>query len=160
MTDLLGFEPARRVIQLGRGAFFTRADKNVPIRDVEQLRRDDLVPQLGFVGADYSATRVLLVGINPGNGGNNRGDDAIMMPVPRRLAEHPTEETFRAASVAYQAGFQGWAPNRLHSRQLFGPGRLAYDEVAYVCALPWRTQTEPPFSADVVRKAATSPRLR
>jgi hypothetical protein len=154
----LGFDAARRLVQAGRGAFFPTPDADLPVRQSSILRQDDQIPQLGFVGANYPAHRVLLLGINPGNGGNNQkripADDK-MMPAMYAFAREPTERNFVAASHAYQTGFETWGPRLLRCAELFGPGKLAASDVAYATCLPWRTGSKPPFTDDVMQKAAT-----
>ena len=102
--------PARRVVQAGRGAFFPTPDADLPVRQSSILRQDDQIPQLGFVGANYAAHRVLLLGINPGNGGNNQkripADDK-MMPAMYAFAREPTEQNFVALR-----GRRGRSPGR------------------------------------------------
>lgn len=154
----LGFDAARRVVQAGRGAFFPTPDADLPVRQSSILRQDDQIPQLGFVGANYPAYRVLLLGINPGNGGNNQKripTDDKMMPAMYAFAREPTEQNFVAASHAYQTGFETWGPRLLRCAELFGPGKLAASDVAYATCLPWRTGSKPPFTDDVMQKAAT-----
>lgn len=154
----MGFDAARRVVQAGRGAFFRTPDADLPVRQSSILRQDDLIPQLGFVGANYQAHRILLLGINPGNGGNNQkrnpADDK-MMPAMYAFVREPTEQNFVAASRAYQTGFETWGPRLLRCPELFGPGKLAVSDVAYATCLPWRTGSKPPFTDDVMQKAAT-----
>lgn len=154
----VGFDAARRVVQAGRGAFFPTSDADLPVRQSSILHKDDQIPQLGFVGANYAAHRVLLLGINPGNGGNNQkripADDK-MMPAMYDFDREPTEQNFVAASRAYQTGFETWGPRQLRCSELFGPGKLAASDVAYATCLPWRTGSKPPFTDDVMRKAAT-----
>lgn len=154
----MGFDAARRVVQAGRGAFFPTPDADLPVRQSLVLRQDDQIPQLGFVGANYPACRILLLGINPGNGGNNQkripADDK-MMPAMYAFAREPTEQNFMASSCAYQTGFETWGPRLLRCPELFGPGKLAVSDVAYATCLPWRTASKSPFTDDVVQKAAT-----
>lgn len=154
----MGFDAARRVVQAGRGAFFPTQDADLPIRQSSILRQDDQIPQLGFVGANYAAHRVLLLSINPGNGGNKQNripEDEKMMPAMYAFAREPTEQNFVAASRAYQTGFESWGPRLLRCPELFGPGKLSASDVAYATCLPWRTGSKPPFTDDVMKKAAT-----
>ena len=78
-----------------------------------------------------------------------------MMPAMYAFAREPTEQNFVAASRAYQTGFETWGPRLLRCTELFGPGKLTASDVAYATCLPWRTGSKPPFTDNVMQKAAT-----
>ena len=63
-----GYKTAKVVLKLGRQAFFDTATADLPTGRSIILRQDDLTPQFGYVGERYPRTRVLVLGINPGNG--------------------------------------------------------------------------------------------
>ena len=58
-----GYQTARSVLVLGRGAFFGDLSADLPANRPPLLQQDDLVPQFGYVGRLYASTRVLLLGI-------------------------------------------------------------------------------------------------
>jgi hypothetical protein len=105
----LGLEAAKQVVLLGRNNFFPNYNIDLPYRQSSILNEDDLTPQFGFVGEQYETKRVLLLGINPGNGRLNdrqTHEDERMMPVLQRFSHNPTEENFICASQAYMAECQ------------------------------------------------------
>ena len=154
---MLGFVAARRVVELGRRAFFSVQDPDLPLGRSALLQGDDLLPQFGYVGTRYSSARILLLGINPGNGKSNEfrtPEDARMMPAILRFAQSPTEENFAAAARAYMRECQRWPVWRNHCAEVIGAGKLSLDEIAYSNCLPWRTASQSGFSDDTARKAA------
>lgn len=154
---MLGFATAKHVVELGRNAFFSAQEPDLPDRRSMLLRGDDMAPQFGYVGARYPSTRILLMGTNPGNGGNNDrriAEDERMMPSVRRFAESPTEENFVAAARACKSEVERWRIWKVHCAEVIGAGKLTLDEIAYSNCLPWRTASKSAFSDDVARKAA------
>lgn len=154
----LGYETACRILAIGRAAFFGTHDADLPAHRSPLLRKDDLTPQFGYVGAHFTEFRVLLLGINPGNGPetvDRSPSDARMMPALARFAELPTPENFLAAQRAYQAECSTWPVWRRHCAEITGAGRLSLDEIAYSNCLPWRTGSNSAFSDDVAERAAT-----
>jgi hypothetical protein len=154
---MLGFAAAKRVVELGRHAFFPEQKPDLPFGRSALLQGDDLAPQFVYVGAQYSSTRILLIGINPGNGPRNdirTPDDARMMPAILRFAQNPTEQNFVEASRAYMSECQRWPVWKRHCAEVIGAGKLSFDEIAYSNCLPWRTASKSGFSDDVARKAA------
>jgi uracil-DNA glycosylase len=155
---MLGFATAKRVDELGRHAFFSEQNTDLPLGRSLILQGDDLAPQFGFVGARYPSARILLIGINPGNGGNNTNriaEDSRMMPAILRFARTPTEQNFVEATRAYMNECQSWKVWKRYCSEVIGAGKLSFDEIAYSNCLPWRTHSKSGFSDTVARKAAT-----
>jgi hypothetical protein len=152
---MLGFATAKRAVERGRNAFFPDSN-DLPLGRSEQVSGDDLVPQFGFVGARFSSIRILLLGINPGNGANHirSREDAQMMPAITRFAARPTEENFAGAAAAYMSVCQKWPVWKRHCSEVMGAGKLSFDEIAYSNCLPWRTESRSGFSEDVAIRAA------
>jgi hypothetical protein len=130
---MLGFESARRVIQLGRAGFFPLEKPDLPVGRSATISADDQIPQFGYVGRGYSTTRIILLGINPGNGHNQMRSqaDARMMPALYRFAENPTEANYAQATQAYLAECQTWPVWKRHCAEVIGAGKLALGEIAY-----------------------------
>jgi hypothetical protein len=153
----LGFLPAKHTVEAGRSQFFGDADADLPPGRSVLLGAHDRAPQFGFVGTRYGDRRVLLLGINPGNGPDNdeptRGD-VRMMPAIAAFAECPTTDNFDIASLAYKAECEKWPMWRRHCKEVLGPGKLTFEEIAYSNCLPWRTASQSAFSASVAQKAA------
>ncbi len=154
---MLGFLSAKHVVQLGREAFFPPSEPDLPLGRSSILQADDKVPQFGFTGKAYEARRVLLLGINPGNGPDNRmqtAGDARMMPAHHRFAQSPTDLNFVAATLAYKLECQGWPMWKRHCAEVLGAGKLSFDQIAYANCLPWRTQSESGFDDVVAERTA------
>jgi hypothetical protein len=142
MAAPLGYKAARNALALGRAAFFGSNGTDLPMNRSALLRGDDLTPQFGYVGDRYTETRVLLLGINPGNGPQTEvrsTTDARMMPALVRFAEDPTSENFAQAQRAYKSECVSWHVWRNHCKEVIGAGKLSLEEIAYANCLPWRT---------------------
>lgn len=153
----LGYVAAGCVLKAGRAAFFGALDADLPSNRSPQLRQDDLTPQFGYVGSGYRATRVLLLGINPGNGTETvrrSATDERMMPALIAFAADPTPDRFAIAQRAYQAECAGWHVWKRHCSEAIGAGRLSLDEIAYSNCLPWRSGSNSAFSDHVAERAA------
>ena len=151
------FITARKVAELGREAFFPKHDPDLPLGRSPILQKDDLAPQFGFVGTDYAALRILLLGINPGNGGSNTNrsrEDSRMMPSILKFAQSPTEENFARSEEAYRNECEKWQVWKRHCSEVIGAGKLSLKQIAYSNCLPWRTNSKSRFSDYVARKTA------
>ena len=58
-----------QAVRVSRSDVFGTADKQLPISE----SGDALVPQIGFIGQDYRPGGTILLGINPGGGGDTYG---------------------------------------------------------------------------------------
>lgn len=154
----LGYRAALSALEKGRSEFFGGAEVDLPESRSAEIAKDDLIPQFGFVGSSFARTRVLLIGINPGNGpdGKRTAGDEIAMPVLRRFFEERSEVSFSMSQHAYKGVCESWPMWRRHCSEVIGAGRLLMDEVAYTNCLPWRTNSKSTFSDDVGRRAAQS----
>jgi hypothetical protein len=155
--DPLGFRTATAVLKIGRSAFFGGTDIDLPLNRSTLLRGDDLTPQFGYVGSRYNETRLLLLGINPGNGKQTEvrsATDERMMPMLIQFASNPTPGNFAVAQAAYQAECETWHVWRRHCKDVIGAGKLSLDQVAYSNSLPWRTGSESRFDDAVAERAA------
>ena len=153
-----GYKSASVAIRLGRAAFFGSATADLPQRQSEEFRRDDLIPQFGYVGKEYAGTRVLLLGINPGNGPkgavSRSATDERMMPVISAFAAGPTAAAFVLAQAAQKLECQTWHVWRRHCAEIFGAGGLSLEQIAYSNCLPWRSGSDSNFDDAVAEKAA------
>ena len=152
----LGFRTAKSIIELGRGAFFVYPAADLPDSSTAQIRSDDLLPQFGYVGSNYSSRRILFLGINPGNGPRDRrnsGDD-VQMPALEAFATEPTERNFERAGEAYRRACQSWFIWGRECNELLSLGSLSIDDVAFSNALPWRTKSQAGYPRSVERRAA------
>lgn len=152
----LGFQAAVRVVELGRSAFFKDASEDIPAAESPQVTEDDLLPQFGYVGTNYEGRRILLLGINPGNGprhARNSGEEIAMPPLNEFVAKR-SPESFIAAQRAYRQVCQGWAVWGRQCDALLTAGGLNMEDIAFTNALPWRTASKSAFSESIARKAA------
>jgi hypothetical protein len=152
----LGYWAACRVVDLGRQAFFAHAAEDAPFADSDQIAEDDLLPQFGYVGSRYEARRVLLLGINPGNGPRavRSTGDRTAMPALRRFVTQKTPASFVAAQQAYRSVCEGWAVWGRQCYELLRSSGLDMEDVAFTNALPWRTASQSAFAKHVAKKAA------
>ncbi len=154
----LGYTSALEVVRLGRAAFFGSATEDLPQRQSEELCRDDQIPQFGYVGREYGAARVLLLGINPGNGPKTAVSrsltDSRMMPTLAAFAEDPSVPNFLRAHEAQKIECQTWHIWRRHCAEIFGAGGLSLEQIAYSNCLPWRSGSDSNFDDTVAANAA------
>jgi hypothetical protein len=154
---MLGFLAAKQVVEIGRSAFFLEKEPDLPLGRSALLSGDDRTPQFGFVGAQYHSTRILLLGINPGNAPRNdirTPEDARMMPAILRFAQNPSEQNFTDAMRAYMSECQKWPVWKRHCAEVIGAGKISFEQIAYSNCLPWRTASESKFSEFVAKKTA------
>jgi hypothetical protein len=152
----LGFRAALQTVELGRAAFFSHAVEDMPVAESEQIAADDLLPQFGYVGSRYENRRILLIGINPGNGPRKQRStgDETAMPALLHFVTQRTPESFQAAQQAYRKVCQGWAVWGRQCDELLSAGGLGMEDIAFTNGLPWRTASQAAFSKAVSRKAA------
>ena len=155
-TPPIGYRVACRTVELGRAAFFSGRDVDIPDAKSPQIHSDDRLPQFGYVGSNYSAKRILFLGINPGNGpraSRNAGDE-VQMPMLERFVAEPTVGNFQRAQNAYREACQNWFIWGRECNELLKCGGLQIDDLAFSNALPWRTKSEAAFGRSVERLAA------
>ena len=94
---------------------------------------------MGFIGDDYEAWRILVLGINPGNGQRNfrSGSDSRMIPLLHAFAAQPDEQTYKVAMKAQMEAFPSWPASQELWPLIEGEG-IALSEIAYVNANPYR----------------------
>ena len=159
----LGYEAAKRAVELGRDHFLGDPDADLPRGKTPFGRSpvvasDDLIPQFGYVGTRFAQSKVLLLGINPGNGDDIKRShqDNKMMSALHQFSVDLSVTSFIEAQSSYKSVCQSWWVWQRHCSEVVGAGKLAFEDVAYSNALPWRTQSESNFDDAVGRKAATS----
>jgi hypothetical protein len=130
---VLGFQSARRIVRIGRATFFGTEAADSPGGRSPLLQEHDLIPQFGFVGDAYCEKRVLILGINPGNGPKDdmpTPADARMMPMLQAFAREPSEQTFSRVSMVYMAECQRWPVWKNNCREILGAGGLSFSHIA------------------------------
>jgi len=138
-TQRATYQVVLGLLKGGRGLLFGSADAALPPRTSKVIAGDDLIPQFGFVGRDYESRRILIIGINPGNGpdGSRTLSDDEMMPALHRFVAEPTEVTYEAASLAQAKAFPNWLASKEIGPILEAEG-LTTNDVAYANASPYR----------------------
>lgn len=152
----LGYAAAKYVVELGRAAFFGSHSFDLPENRSQLIAQNDLVPQFGYVGAQFQSHRVILLGINSGNGHDEKQSegDKAMMPALRSFASRPSPESFIKAQSAYRAVCQSWPMWGNHCSGLLADVGLSIDHIAYSNCLPWRTASQSAFGETVAERAA------
>jgi hypothetical protein len=156
-TPPIGFASARRVVEAGRGSFFSSPEEDLPANRSPEVAANDVVPQFGFVGAQFRQHGVLLLGINPGNGPdkNITPADAKMMPALKAFAASPTDRAFSVAQSAYLQVCESWPVWDRHCLAILVALGLSANDIAYSNALPWRTASKSAFGPFTSERAAT-----
>lgn len=156
MSVPLGFESALGVVTRGRAAFFRSEGDDLPVAESDQIASDDRLPQFGYVGSNYARRRILMLGINPGNGPRTHrsSGDEIALPALELFARLRTAESFASAQKAYRSVCEGWAIWGRQCYELLTAAGLDLEDVAFTNALPWRTRSKSAFSARAAAAAA------
>ena len=154
----LGYLAAKRALEVGRVGFFPSPLFDLPVRTSTILAGDDLIPQFGYVGTNYQPLRVLLLGINPGNGPEKAkarsAGDVQMMPAHHRFVEVRSARAFLDAQNAYKSVCQSWAVWGHHCAELLANNHLSIEQIAYSNCLPWRTASQSAFDDSIAARAA------
>jgi hypothetical protein len=138
-SQLSAFQVAKALLIAGRGHLFESPTKDIPHASSDIIAKDDLIPQLGFVGSTYEVRRILVLGINPGNGprASRSAADAQMMPALYAFVSNPEEVTYAAAMQAQMDAFPNWLASKEIGPILENEG-VARNEIAYANASPYR----------------------
>jgi hypothetical protein len=153
----LGFVAAKGAVEAGRSAFFGSASFDLPPNRSSDVAANDWIPQFGFTGKRFESTRILLLGINPGNGSGQvaSASDQAMLPHLRTFAESPSADNFLRAQAAYFEACESWSIWDRHCTDILTTANLTSESIAYSNCLPWRTGSEAAFDTSVARRTAT-----
>ncbi|HEY5347226.1 MAG TPA: hypothetical protein VIJ72_03465 [Rhizomicrobium sp.] len=133
------YEIASSVVKAGRELLFEGANIDLPPNRSETIANDDRIPQVGFIGDNYDERRILVVGINPGNGPSNfrsPSDAAMFLPL-YRFVETPSHETYAEAMAAQMTAFPSWLASQELGPKLDLEG-VTTNDIAYINASPYR----------------------
>jgi hypothetical protein len=127
------------LVRNGREFLFESPSADLPPSNSETIANDDRIPQIGFIGDNYNARRILIVGINPGNGprDSRSPSDAVMFPALYKFIEAPNHETYAGAMAAQMRAFPSWLASKELGPVLDQEG-VALDDIAYINASPYR----------------------
>jgi hypothetical protein len=133
------FEVTHSLVCQGRELLFETPFADLPPDRSQTIANDNRIPQIGFVGDNYDKRRILVIGINPGNGpGDFRSpSDAVMFPALYKFFEMPNHETYAAAMAAQMEAFPSWLASKEIGPTL-GQEGITTNDIAYINASPYR----------------------
>ena len=145
------YEIILNILRIDRAEVFCPANSQLPISEPQ----DAMLPQIGFIGENYRTGGDILIGINPGGGGDahrRTAEDSLLLPM---IAALRTEEaSFEAAKTAfgqYAANMRTWNLWRIVEPVLDACGRNQ-SEVAYFNWCPFRTRMDAMPYAPAMRR--------
>lgn len=132
------YDAALKAVCIQRGDVFWPPDSQLPMTEPE----DALIPQIGFIGADYRRGGTLLLGINPGGGGDTysrTAEDAILLPMIDALRRSKASlEAMWTMFDQVLANMQTWNLWRIVEPVLGASGNTP-SAIAYLNCCPFRT---------------------
>ena len=154
----LGLAAAMNAVRLGRSSFFGDGMRDLPKNRQPEVAAFDSVAQFGFVGSAYEQHRLLLLGINPGNGLDDTVSlaDREMLPLWRAFHEKPSETTWQHATAAYLRVCETWPVWGRHCADLLRSVGMTTSDIAYSNCLPWRTASKSSFADDIAERTAAN----
>lgn len=133
------YEILLQAMRMDRSDIFGSLDRQLPTS--EPL--DAMIPQIGFVGRDFLPGGDVLLGINPGGGGDayvRTPEDSRLLPIISTLREESASPSLMGAVFdQYAKSMQTWNLWRIVKPVLDACGR-SQSEVAYLNWCPFRTR--------------------
>jgi hypothetical protein len=128
-------------MRLSRADVFGPADEQLPISEI----LDAHLPQIGFVGANYRKGGDILLGINPGGGGDayhrTLADTLLLPMIESAIRTEPSETTLRGIFQRYAENMRTWNLWRIVEPVLEACGRQQQD-IVYLNWCPFRTRAD------------------
>lgn len=141
-----------RVLRLEREDIFGPLDPQMPISEPADAR----LPAIGYVGARYRQGGTVLLGINPGGGGDSYPRtplDAQLMPMITALRKDAAEPQMLAQMFdRYSESMRGWNLWRIVAPVLDAANEEP-GTIAYLNWCPFRTRGDGMPHADAMRRA-------
>lgn len=135
------YEAALTAVRLQRSAIFRSADSQMPISECE----DALIPQIGFIGAVYRHGGTVLLGINPGGGGDayrRTAADEFLLPMIAGLRQpDATPDALRAMFAHSTTAMRTWNLWRIAQPVIEACG-ITQSEISYLNWCPFRTRND------------------
>lgn len=149
------YEIILNALRIDRAEVFFPADSQFPVSEPQ----DAMLPQIGFIGEDYRMGGDILLGINPGGGGDayrRTAEDSLLLPMIAALrTEEASLEAAKAAFGQYAANMRTWNLWRIVEPILDACGR-SQSEVAYLNWCPFRTRNDTMPHARAMRRCFES----
>ena len=127
--------------RLTRQDIFGPSDDQIPVSEPE----DAHIPQVGFVGSAYQTGGDILLGINPGGGGDHQvrtPQDADLLPRIAALRGQPSSsDPLRDMFDLYAANMRTWNLWRI-VEPVLGACARCQDDIAYLNWCPFRTRQD------------------
>lgn len=128
-------------MRLSRSDVFGTADEQLPISEVP----DAHLPQIGFIGANYRKGGDLLLGINPGGGGDayrrTLADASLLPIIAATIRGAPSESAAQDIFLRCCQNMRTWNLWRIVAPVLEACGREQQD-IAYLNWCPFRTRRD------------------
>ncbi len=145
------YEIMLSALRIDRSEVFFPADSQFPVSEPH----DAMLPQIGFIGEDYRKGGDILLGINPGGGGDaycRTAEDYLLLPIIAALrTEEASLEVAKTAFSQYAANMRTWNLWRIVEPILAACGR-SQSEVAYLNWCPFRTRKDAMPDAPAMRR--------
>lgn len=135
------YSTALKAVRVIRSNIFGADDKQLPISEP----KDALVPQIGFIGQDYRPGGTILLGVNPGGGGDayiRTAEDLLLLPMINNLrsGEAPPD-ALKAMFDQYAINMRTWNLWRIAAPVIAACGN-SQSEIAYLNWCPFRTRDD------------------
>ncbi|MCZ8315585.1 hypothetical protein [Phreatobacter sp.] len=135
------YEILLRAMRMDRTEIFGSHDSQLPASEPNHAK----IPQIGFVGRDFLPGGDVLLGINPGGGGDayvRTPEDLRLLPIISTLrSETASPDLMETAFDQYAKNMQTWNLWRIAKPVLDACGRNQ-SEVAYLNWCPFRTRND------------------
>lgn len=149
-TELYG--TLLQAVRLNRSDVFGADDRQMPTSEPI----DALVPQIGFVGNDYRPGGTILLGINPGGGGDTyrrTAQDSRLLPLITSLRDvEASPDALNKMFDLYAANMRTWNLWRIAAPVIEACGH-GQSEIVYLNWCPFRTRGDKMPHARAMRQS-------
>lgn len=139
-------------VRLRRSDIFDEVDKQLPVSEPE----DAAIPQIGFIGQDYRPGGTILLGINPGGGGDKyvrTVADSLLLPMIHSLRDgEASPDALEAMFNQYATNMRTWNLWRIVAPTIDACGSRQ-SEIAYLNWFPFRTRADQMPHAHAMRRS-------
>ncbi len=139
-----------QAMRVRRSDIFGHDGDQMPFSEVE----DAAIPQVGFLGSEYRRGGDILMGINPGGGGDTYRrtcEDNVLLPlIQLARSGHGTQKDLNSVFETVSSNMQTWKLWRIVQPVLDAIGK-GQSEVAYLNYCPFRTRGDKMPRANAMR---------